>query len=372
MRFIRRIFGSTPSPIGVDFGSASLKLAQLDGVGIGARLIAAADYDVPDDVARRPAARLQFFVSTIPELLSRGGFRGRRCVLGLPAASMHLERVRIPVLDAECSRQAIEHEASLRLPFHTSRALIRHVVAGEVYEGDQPRSEVIVMATRRQLIDELLTMARRAQLEVVGFNAEPIALTRCFSAEGRTTRSGLPPGALMIVDIGSSASRVYIVARGKILFARAVGIGAVQLDQSIADRLGIPLAEARAGRLELSRLRSAADGNSSTGVHKPLSEKLARAEHACLLTLRKLKAELELSTRYFHATFPSTHVEDVVFIGGAAGHARLCQVISEEVHLKYCAAASLAGIDMQGDNPILTAAWAVAVGLTLADLKQAA
>src|SRR5207248_7135059 len=123
------------SPIGVDFGSASLKLAQLDGAGGSGGLIATAEQEVPSEIARDPAARLQFFAKTIPQLLSRGGFCGRRAVLGLPASSMHLERVRIPVLDAEGSRQAIEYEASQRLPFHPSQALSRHVVAGEVYEG---------------------------------------------------------------------------------------------------------------------------------------------------------------------------------------------------------------------------------------------
>src|SRR3954452_12596592 len=141
MRFISKFFKPATSPIGIDFGSASLKLAQLDGSGNNAALAATAEQEVPAEIARDPAARLQFFAKTIPELLSRGGFCGRRAVLGLPASSMHLERVRVPVLDAEGSRQAIEYEASQRLPFHPSQALIRHVVAGEVYEGEERRSE---------------------------------------------------------------------------------------------------------------------------------------------------------------------------------------------------------------------------------------
>jgi type IV pilus assembly protein PilM len=366
MRFVKKFLGSSASPIGVDFGSASLKLAQLDGTGDGAALIAFAEREVPAAIAHDPAARLQFFAGEVPQLLARGGFRGRRAVLGLPAATTCLERVRVPILDEEGSRQAIEYEASQRLPFFPTQALIRHIVAGEVYEGDERRREVIVMATRRKLIDELLAMASRAQLEVIGFNAEPIAIARCVAAKS----SG---GAVMIVDIGSSGSRIYIVADGQIRFARAVGVGAAELDSAVAQRLGVSSAQARARRLELSATRALHGYGPSADAAKPLDEVLVHVEHSCFVTFRRLAQELMLSARYFHATFPSTHVGQVMFLGGAAAHARLCQVVAEEIGMEYRTLESLAAFAPPSQAAAKPgAACAVAVGLTLTSLKRAA
>lgn len=375
MRFVRKLFTSTASPIGVDFGSASLKLAQLDGTGAAAELIAFAERDVPPEIANDSAARLQFFAREIPPLLSRGGFRGRRAVLGLPAATTCLERVRIPLLDAEGFRQAIEYEASQRLPFYGAPALIRHIVAGEVYEGDERRSEVIVMATRRKLIDDLLAIASRAQLEVVGFNAEPIAIATCVAARASATSAtdkSAANAATMIVDIGNSGSRIYIVVDGQIRFARAVNIGAAELDRAVAQRLNVSASEARSRRMELSATRAAHGYAPAADAAAALSETLVRVEHACFVTFRKLAHELLLSARYFHATFHSTHVEQVMFLGGAAAHARLCQMVAEEVGLRYRALDSLSGFAAQGASAKPGAAMAVAVGLTLTSLKKAA
>jgi type IV pilus assembly protein PilM len=381
MRFVRKFFGSATTPIGVDFGSASLKLAQLDGAGDGtgdgAALLAFAEREVPPDIANDPAARLQFFAKEIPQLLSRGSFRGRRAVLGLPAAVTCLERVRIPLLDEAGFRQAIEYEAALRLPFIPAQALIRHIVAGEVYEGDERRSEVIVMATRRKLIDELLAIASRAQLEVVGFNAEPIAIATCVAARGGATpaaadKSATTAAAVMIVDIGNSGSRIYIVVDGQIRFARAVNVGAAELDRAVAQRLSVTSAEARARRMELSTTRALHGYGTGADTAKQLDEKLVRVEHACFVTFRKLAHELLLSSRYFHTTFPSVHVGEVMFLGGAAAHRRLCQLVAEEVGLKYREVNSFAGAAAGSDPSKSGAAWAVAVGLTLTSLKKAA
>ena len=387
MRFLNKLFGSSAAaPIGVDLGSASLKLAQVIDHG-GARdgrsaeLIAAADVDVPADASRDPAARLRFYARALPELLAQGGFRGRRVVLGLPASSMHLERVRIPVLDDDGAQQAIQYEASVRLPFHPSQALIRHLVAGEVYEDDERRSEVIVMATRRKLIDELLAAAAAAKLEVVGFNAEPLAIASCFPERREAQLAGAKAGttrpeatavepARMVVDIGSNGSRVYVVTGSRIRFARGVAIGANHLDESVAERLNVARAEAKAMRLRLVAESAASGGSTST------SQNLLRVEHACLLTLRRLAEELELSHRYFAATFPAAQLEEIVFVGGAAAHARLCQQIADEVGLAFQPADPLARI--RGGGARLTSAspqsaWTVAIGLSLAaSFKQAA
>jgi type IV pilus assembly protein PilM len=381
MRFVRKLFASAASPIGVDFGSASLKVAQLDGSGEGAELIAFAQREVPAEIAGDAAARLQFFAQEIPALLSRGGFRGRRAVLGLPAANTCLERVRVPLLDAEGFRQAIEYEASQRLPFFGAPALIRHIVAGDVYEGDERRSEVIVMATRRKLIDDLLAIASRAQLEVVGFNAEPIAIARCLAPRGASAPAaasggkggGDDGGAVMIVDIGSSGSRIYVVVDGQIHFARAVNIGAVELDRAVAQRLNISSAEARARRMELSATRAAHGYAPAADGAAALNETLVRVEHACFVTFRKLAHEMLLCARYFHVTFPATHVSQVMFLGGAAAHARLCQMVAEEVGLRYRAVGAILARPVdQSQAAKSNAAWAVAVGLSLTSLKKAA
>ena len=63
--FVQNIFSSKCNPIGVDFGSDCLRLAQVNGHGPDYRLVAAANADVPTTARHDPGARLNYFVEAI-------------------------------------------------------------------------------------------------------------------------------------------------------------------------------------------------------------------------------------------------------------------------------------------------------------------
>ncbi len=110
LSFVRSFFRARANPIGVDFGSDSLKLAQVAPAGKEWKLLAAASADVPLHVRRDPAGRQHFFVETTRELLSSGGFSGREAVLALPIASMFLQHLRLPKMDEDALTKAIPWE----------------------------------------------------------------------------------------------------------------------------------------------------------------------------------------------------------------------------------------------------------------------
>ena len=76
--FVQTWFKPGANPIGVDFGSDSLRLAQVERIDGEYRLVAAASADVPPHIRHDPSARLNFFAETTRELLVQGNFRGRR------------------------------------------------------------------------------------------------------------------------------------------------------------------------------------------------------------------------------------------------------------------------------------------------------
>src|SRR4051812_16370190 len=99
--FFKNLVGGQANPIGVDFGSDSLKLAQVGRDNGEWRITAAASADVPAEVRHDAAARMNFFAQTVRELLIRGKFSGRKAVLALPAASMYIQHLRLPKMDDE-------------------------------------------------------------------------------------------------------------------------------------------------------------------------------------------------------------------------------------------------------------------------------
>src|SRR3954468_22193400 len=246
---LKNLVGGKSSPIGVDFGSDSLRLAQVAPSGKEWKLVAAASADVPSHVRHDTNARLQFFVQTTKDLLSQGSLTGRAVVLALPAASMFIQHLRLPKMDDEAMKKAIPWEARGKIPLDPAHALLRHYVAGEVYQDQEAKCEVILMAAGRELVNQYLAMCSKARLDVVGMNVEPKATIDCFAhLYRRKNDAGITN---FFVDIGCAGTRAFIARGSHILFSRAIQISGDHFKRAVARAFGLNLDEAKLLRLKL-------------------------------------------------------------------------------------------------------------------------
>ena len=392
--FVQSWFKPGANPIGVDFGTDTLRLAQVELTAGGEfRLVAAASADVPPHIRHEPSARLTFFAETTRELLASGGFRGRKAILALPAAAMFVQHLRMPRLDDEETKKALPFEAAGKLPIDPSFAILRHVVAGEVYQDQEPRNEVVLMAASRELVNQLLATAAKAKLDVVGMNVEPKALVDCFAHVYR--RKSDADTVSCFVDIGAAASRAVIARGQQILFARVIPVGGDHFTRAVAAGMSISADDAKVLRIKLAHVQPAVVAETPAPVHAPRVEEpvlvgagapagdddgnnsfallgaglsaaakqnsppaapvvpdiaverrvdlvtaplhtdgeSARVEEACREPLARLVEELGLCRRYYESCFPNSPVDRLVFVGGEARQTSLCQGIAREMML---------------------------------------
>lgn len=316
LSFVQSWFAPKANPIGVDFGSDCLRLAQVQWVGREYQLIAAASADVPLELRQDPARRLAWFVETTRALLAQGRFRGRAAVLALPAAWMHIQHLRLPRMEEAALKKALPWEARGKLPIDPAQALMRHLVAGEVYQDQEPRSEVIVMAARREAVEQYLAAAARARLDVVGMNVEPKVVVDCFAQIYRRQTDAEVTSCF--VDIGASATRAVIARGQQILFARAIGVGGDQFTGAVAAELKIGTDEARLLRIKLACLQPALDEHRERQTVAATSQAALRPQVVAEVTtpaepaappaeaesFALLSAGLEASARRGHAPAP--------------------------------------------------------------------
>lgn len=402
--FVQNWFAARANPIGVDFGSDCLRMAQVQITTTGEpRLVAAASADVPNHLRHDPSARAAFFIETARDLLAQGRFHGRQAVLSLPASSMFIQHLRIAKMDDDALKKAIPWEARGKLPIDPNAALLRHVVAGEVYQEQEPRNEVILMAASREGVNQYLAAAARARLDVVGMNVEPKSLIDCFGHIYR--RKTDADATSCFVDIGNTATRAMIARGGQILFARIIPIGGEHFTRAVADAMKISAEEAKLLRIKLCCAQpqfddahekqkivnapepegfallnagmSAQRANTVAEATVPAEAKTAleaRAiEQACREPLNRLVEELNSCREYYEATFPSKPVDRLIFVGGEARQRSLCQHIARQMSLAAQVGDPLvrmgrisdvgieSGIDRRQPQP----GWAVAIGLSL-------
>ncbi|HEV8377527.1 MAG TPA: pilus assembly protein PilM [Tepidisphaeraceae bacterium] len=423
---VKNLVGGKSCPIGVDFGTDSLRLAQVAPAGQEWKLVAAASADVPSHVRHDNNARMQFFVQTTKDLLSQGGFTGRSVVLALPAASMFIQHLRLPKMDDEAMKKAIPWEARGKIPIDPGHALLRHHIAGEVYQDQEAKCEIVLMAAGRDLVNQLLAMAAKARLDVVGMNVEPKAIVDCFThLYRRKNDSGITN---FFVDIGCAGTRAFIARGPHILFARAIHIAGDHFTRAVASAFGLNLDEAKLLRLKLcnaaapERRQSEPEGEReaapaedarlegmamlgaalaaarggggearrpapAAGAARPArneanaaamqandtQQQVLRIEQACRDPLNKLIHELEGCRRYYEATFPNKPVDRLVFVGGEAKHRNLCQHVAREMGLAAQVGDPMVRLSKVADIPADAGIdptqpqpnWAVALGLSM-------
>lgn len=410
--FVKSMFAPKPGPIGVDFGTDTLRLAQCLHDGHDWHLIAAACTDIPSGVRGTPESLVEFTVEALRELLGQGGFKGRDAVLCVPSNDLVIQHVRMPKLDDADTRKALPWEVKGKLPLEPNAAVLRHLIAGEVQVNNEPRNEVVVMATPKTTVAQLLQIAGRAKLNVMGMNVEPKSVVDCFSHVYRR-RNDLDVTSCY-VDIGVKTTRVTIARGSQILFARSISIGGDHFSQAVADRLGMDFEQSKLLRIKLAATPIARPQPVAAPVPHPtddveppsenhsfallglapredrrreseqvaivtpalpddLAEQQRRVDAACANLLQQLCDELNLCRRYCEATFAQYPVDRIIFIGGEARQRMMCQQIAQTLGLaaqlgdplvrmgKTTEVGPESGIDPRQPQP----AWAVALGLTM-------
>jgi type IV pilus assembly protein PilM len=394
LSFVQNWFAPQANAIGVDFGTDCLRLAQLDRDGAEHYLVAAGSVDVPPHLRNDIPGRVEFYSKALRDVLTQGEFQGRKAVISLPASLMYIQHLRLPKMDDEALKKALPWELRGKLPIDPSQALLRHIVAGEVYQDQEPKSEVIVMAARRDLVDQLIAAATRAKLDVVGMNTEAQAIIDCFANVYR--RQSDIEATTCYLDMGCNASRAIIARGGQVLFARIVPVGGEHFSRAVSASLKISLEEAKIIRARLaledtgdrrakeefsqSQSQPAAEPAPAPAAPQAQSQEREKVEQAYHEPLARLVEELGLCKRYYEATFPNKPLDRLIFLGGEARHRVLCHGIAREIGLPAQIGDPLVRIprDQDGgaesgiDRKFPQPAWAVAVGLSIGSSEGSA
>ena len=341
------------TPIGVDIGSATLKMAQL--TRDGKELVATGCWDLPapSDDGGDQEARWEAIVEGIRQILRREAFRGHQAIVALSDRQLAVHNVRVPppVLGGPSLEQLVQQEAQERLSFPVSEAEVRFVSVGDVRQSDRMVKEVILFAARRPELREMVEMLDRAGLQTMAMDAEPCALVRAFAHQFR--RSEDRDARSLLVHIGHSRTVAMVAAGEEFLFVKYIPIGGQRMDQAVSRHLGI-------------------DPSSAATLRRHHGDRRARSQdpevartvwEAVRPAVEQLVSELAMCSRYYAVTFRGRPLSRVV-VGGGEATPGLTDVLGQRLKLPAVEADPLQKLT-RVPSSMASAAWDVAIGLAL-------
>ncbi len=347
---------TSDGPIGIDVGNHTVRMIQFTRDGDRLVAIAAAARQLDRDLQHDGGEPYHQAVShAVRDMLSSGKFQGHRAISCLPAAALQYKNIRLPKMPYDELASAVGWEAGERLKLSSEVMNIQFFDAGEVFQGQETRQEVIILAAPKRFIEDHIKSLQACDLELLAIEAVPAALARCTTPE-ITNEDENNDAVRVVIDIGHSGTKVLITRGKRICFFKLIEIGGRHMNEAIASNMELPASAAAEVRKEWM-----------AGQSTPESD--ARIIAALGPVVQDMAREINLCLRYYSVTFRGRRPEEAIVVGGEAGNLWLWAKLCEEADLKPSPDEHMTGLDLTPvhdavGGPDQWAAWTVAVGLS--------
>ena len=344
--------------IGLDIGHSSIKMIQMSRGSQTVRVEAAQERCLEPGLEQGSEQRKAFIVDSISKMLREGKFSGRGVISCVPCDMLKIKSLRMDTAEPEEIEKLMRTEVADRFGLDPASDEIRYIVAGNVYQGESIKNEIIFFGTAHKDLVEHLEMIEAAGLEPASIDTAPCALFRSFQMSLR--RKEDKEIVSVLADLGSRFTTVIIGRGQQIVFIKQIPLAGEQLTQDVAMRLGIGVPEAALLR---SKLRYPEDGTIDPETRSAVIE-------AMKPTIESLAREISLCFKYYAVTFRGQRPNEAVFAGGEAYEDTLMDALRNQLNVQIRIAEPLRGFDLSGGhferrrNPQLCE-WAVVVGLGL-------
>ena len=304
---------------GLEIGHGSLKVMQVDAgpVKTGVKHAPAhligygfIDFDTSsqkDGVIVQPEivakAALDLFRNHLV-----GDITTKRVAIAIPAYRTFTRSLRLPKLKPKELDEAIQLEAEQYIPLPLDQLYLDYDVIGQVDDS----TELLAVASPRNIVDSYLDLARIIGLEPVLIEPTLGSLGRLFSMD---SQSDIPA---IIINLGAVSSDISIFDRQMLVTGTVQG-GGEDFTKSIKDKLGVTLQEAALIK---------------TRYGLSVSKKQAEITQALEPILQEIVKEIRRMVRYYTERYGTKRpIEQVITLGGGANMPGLDEYLTATLHL---------------------------------------
>jgi type IV pilus assembly protein PilM len=161
---------------------------------------------------------------------------GKRVRLGVANQRIVMRTVDLPPIeDTKQIASAVRFQAQEHIPMPLDQAVLEHHSMGLVETAEGPRTRVVLVAARRDMIDRLLEATKRAGLRPQGIDLSAFAMIRALHRPAQ--------GATLYISVGGLTNLAVAVDK-TCVFTRAVQHGTESMAGELAERRGLTLEHA--------------------------------------------------------------------------------------------------------------------------------
>ena len=223
--------------IGLDIGSRTVKLVELEESKTGWRLvssgIAASSGKLPGQITDEKENLA--LAEVIRKLGRQTNLTDKNVSLALPEVSVFTRLVSFPLVDDKEIASAVKWEAEQYVPIPMAEAILQYQIVSRDNALTRPESQVLLVATPKDLVEKYLRVAHLAGLEVVGVETQLLALVRALAPA---------QGTVLLMDFGARTTDIAIAKNGTMTFSRSIPTAGDALTRALVQNLGVRYSQA--------------------------------------------------------------------------------------------------------------------------------
>lgn len=285
---------------GLDIGSYSLKLAEIERVNNGFNLLSLGITTPPPNLIFSDSEMdKQTLADHVKQLIKNAGVSTRNVVAAFPESMTFTRVIEMPKMNDQEVADAIKWSAEQYIPMPLSEVKLSWMVLGT---EDDPgkvggkKLRVLLVAAPLSLIERYMRILQLAGLTPYAFETEVIAISRALLPED----SGLTS---LVMSVGASTTDLSIVDSQNIQFTRSIGTGGIALTRAISQELGFEMAQAEEYKRSYGLMEDQLEGK-IMNILKPVVDVIV--------------GEVERAILSYQTKNPSSPVKRVVVTGGSA------------------------------------------------------
>lgn len=286
--------------IGLDIGTGTVRLAEVEGNGRGGgTVVAYAEAPTPPGAVQSgEVVDVRAVGQAIKQAHGQGGFQAKEAILGIGMPSVAVREIEIPELPMGQLRSSLAFQVRDTLPISADEALLDFYPTSQREVDGKSMLRGTVVAAPKLSVSQTVLAAESAGLKPVAADLSAFALLRAQMSNQVTDRT------VALVDVGSRVTTVIVAQHGAPRLVRVLPNGGGDSTDAVAQAVSTD-----AGAAEDLKRRMA------MGERGPDMDAARAAADAAT---RRLVEAIRNTFVYFASNNPGVGIDAVLMTGGGA------------------------------------------------------
>jgi type IV pilus assembly protein PilM len=315
------MFFKSKKLIGLDIGSSSIKLAEMEMSSNGAQLLSFGFAPTPNNaVSGGEIADIGSIGMSVQALLSEIKTKRKGIATAMWGTAVIVKKITIPKMDRKLIKDQIRFEAEQYIPFDINNISLAHHILS--FSASPDTMDILLVAAQNELVTQYTQVVEMTGLSCNILDVSGFALANAFEMN-----YGKMPGEVIgLLNFGASITNFVVLHHGEVIFCRDIPVGGSNYTNEIHKSMGVTIQEAEALKLSAISRREVPDD-----VHSIISA-----------TNEAVTEEIRSSLDFLGATTNGITLNRCFYTGGSSTTSGLIETVSRTT-----------GVPMQPFNPFL-------------------